>query len=474
MREKGLLKERYTFEANTLNMLIEIALSAGYAIFFWWLIGRSSFFNDKSITHKTFQWLFLIKLIAGFGLFLVYTRYYPDRRYADIFRYYDDSKILFDSIWHRPYDFFRMMTGYHSGDPDLWQYYNPMHNWFNSEMIFNDSRTMIRLNALFRFASAGTYYPHAILFCFLGFTGLCAFYKTVASEFNRNQHLLAAGIFLTPSILLWTSGVIKETFLVFTIGCLLYALKRLALKQGSSRKNLLITFCCMFFLLNIKSYMLFAILPALITWYIIKARTNTEDNFIVGNKESYRKLITVASPYVFVYIVYFVLLFQFSPLITHHPVPELLKNKQEEFYNLARVEKAGSVVSIPILEPNGYSLAVYAPGAFLLTLTRPFLWEADNAMMLPAALENTFIVLLIVVNFIFLFRNGTKLNGLSFMLLSVLVVITLFCLIGWVTPILGAVVRYKVAALPFLIVLLFCHSGWEKWDLKLKNLVNGR
>ena len=266
---------RFRSEANTLNMLTEIALSAGYAIFFWWLIGRSSFFRDKAVSNRTFQWLFIIKLLAGFGLYMVYTLYYQDRRYADIFRYYDDSKILFDSIRNRPYDFFRMMTGYHAYDPDLWQYYNPMHNWFNSEMIFNDSRTMIRLNTLFRFAGAGTYYPHCIIFCFLGFTGLSAFYKTVAAEFCRNQHLLVTGIFLTPSILLWTSGVIKETFLVFSIGCLLYSLRRFALRQGSFWKNLLIALSCTFFLLNIKSYMLFAIFPGLITWCIIKARNIT-------------------------------------------------------------------------------------------------------------------------------------------------------------------------------------------------------
>lgn len=443
-------------------MLTEIALSFGYASLFLWLIGRSSFFNDKVITNRSFQWLFIIKLIAGFGLFLVYTKIYPERKYADIFRYYDDSKIIYNSIFHHPYDFFRMMTGYHSGDDDLWQYYNGMNNWFNSELIFNDTRTMIRLTCLFRFIAAGTYYPLSIFFCFLAFIGLTAFYKAAVAEFKRNHSLIAIGVFLTPSILLWTSGVIKEAFLVFALGCMIYLVRRIAVKEGRLVLNIIATIFCMFFLLNIKSYMLFAMLPGMLTWYVIKSKLKREDEITFGNKDAYRKLTTLIAPFIIVYIIYFAMLYQFSPLFTHHPVPELMVNKQTEFFNLARTENAGSFVPIPVLEPNGYSLAVNAPRAVLFTLTRPVIGETKNPMMLLASLENAAIIILIIINFYFLLRKKCSFNGLSFILMGKLVIITLFCLIGWVTPILGAVVRYKVAALPFLMAILVCMSPWEK------------
>ncbi|MEP7265773.1 MAG: hypothetical protein ABI772_14810, partial [Bacteroidota bacterium] len=377
------MKERYTFEANRLNMLTEIALSTGYASFFLWLIGRSSFFRDSVISNRNFQWLFIIKLIAGFGLYLVYTKYYTERKYADIFRYYDDSKFIYDSLFSHPYDFFRMMTGYHSTDADLWQYYNGMNNWFNSELIFNDTRTMIRLTCLFRFIAAGTYYPLSIFFCFLAFIGLTAFYKTAVAEFKRNHVLIAAGLFLTPSILLWTSGVIKEAFLVFALGTMIYMLRKIAVKEGRPLVNGIATVLCMFFLLNIKSYMLFAMVPGMLTWYMMKSRVKSEDDEITfGNKNTYRKLGTVIAPFMIVYIIYFAMLYQFSPLFTHHSVPELMVNKQIEFFTLAKTENAGSLVAIPVLQPNGYSLAVNAPRAVLFTLTRPVIGETKNPMML--------------------------------------------------------------------------------------------
>lgn len=446
-------------------MITELALSAGYASFFLWIIGRSSFFRDNVLSNRRFQWLFIIKLAAGFGLYLIYTRYYSDRKYADIFRYYDDSRILFDALREKPWDFFRMLTSYRSNSPELWQYYNEMKNWFNSEMIFNDARTMIRLNTIFRFAAAGTYYPHMIFFGFMGFAGLTALYKIITAEYKNNHVLIAIVLFLTPSILLWTSGVIKEAFLIFAIGYSVYYIHCLATQKKKKLRHIGGLFFCLFCLLNIKSYMLFAILPGLFAWYIIELKKVERENYT-------EKIVSsVLVPFLVVYAVYFAALYNFAPLITHHPVPELLKNKQEEFNTLAKTENAGSFVEIPQLDDTGVSLVKNAPLAFVFTLSRPHLLEAGNPMMLLAAVENVFIIIMLLINIYFLFGSGNTFHGLSFIVLSILLVLTLFCLIGWVTPILGAVVRYKVAALPFLMALLFCNGKWESVNNKIAKLI---
>jgi ABC-type polysaccharide/polyol phosphate export permease len=41
-------------------------------------------------------------------------------------------------------------------------------------------------------------------------------------------------------------------------------------------------------------------------------------------------------------------------------------------------------------------------------------------------------------------------------------VVTMFVMIGLVTPIIGAIVRYKVPALPFLALLLITHINFSK------------
>lgn len=425
--------------------MLETALSIGYISFFLWVIGKSTFFKHENIGNRNFQWLFIIKLAAGLALYLVYTRYYPDRKYADIFRYYDDSKIIYDSFSQHPYDFFRMLTGYHQTDNELMLYYNQMNNWFNSEMIFNDARTMIRLNLLFRFLSAGTYYPVSIFFCFLAFCGLTALFKVAASEYKDRTIVFIAGIFCMPSILFWTSGVVKETFLVFAIGFMIYHINRLCDGQGNIIRHLLSLLFFIFCLLNIKSYVFFAILPGIITFAWIKFKRN---NALI-------KLLSV-------HVIYFILLYSFSFEFTHHPVPELLRNKQLEFYAVANGEHAKSIIRLPELEPTLSSVLKNAPCAFSVTLFRPHLFEVHNIMMLMSAVENAFIIILILANFYLLLKKRKdKENASPLFFLSCGYVIITFCLIGLVTPVLGAVVRYKVAALPFLMLILFSQTSWK-------------
>ena len=431
--------------------MLETALSIGYISFFLWIIGKSSFYKYENIANRHFQWLFLLKLVAGFALFLVYTRFYPDRKYADIFRYYDDSKIVYDSLFHQPYDFFRMITGYHQSDKELMMYYNPMHNWFNSEMIFNDARTMIRLNVLFRFFSAGTYYPHSIFFCFMAFTGLTALFKVAASEIKERNILLLLGIFCMPSILFWTSGVIKEAFLVFSIGLMIYYITRIISKQGKIVFNILMLLFFVFCLLNIKSYVFFAILPCLISYIWVKQLPN-------------RPLLK----FLVVFSIYFFLLYSFSNTFTHHPVPELLQIKQQEFYKLAETENAKSVIRLPQITPSISSILIHAPAAFCITLLRPHLLESYNVMMLLSAIENALILFLLICNLVMLIRKrGLKFNAIF--LFSLFFVVIIFCLIGLVTPVLGAVVRYKVAALPFLMLMLFFHDSWKNYFTYFKH-----
>ena len=133
---------------------------------------------------------------------------------------------------------------------------------------------------------------------------------------------------------------------------------------------------------------------------------------------------------------------------------------------------AKSVIAIPTLKPEYTSILRNTPSAFLTTLLRPHIFESHNIMMSLSAIENVFILVLLIANIIFYIRK--KPQGINAMcLFSLFFVFIIFSLIGLVTPVLGAVVRYKVAALPFLMVLLFYHQGW-KLQPKFFNQINGK
>jgi hypothetical protein len=107
------------------------------------------------------------------------------------------------------------------------------------------------------------------------------------------------------------------------------------------------------------------------------------------------------------------------------------------------------------------------PGAFLRTLLLPMPQHAHNILMWLSVLENTFILLLLV--FILAgFRLQHLLDMRPFPMAVFLFAVGIFVLSGLVTPIIGALVRYKVPGLPFLLFPLLTISA-NKW-LEMKFL----
>jgi len=50
------------------------------------------FFSIEGLSRKEISAIFILKIIAGVVLYLIYTYYYTDRKSADIFKYFDDGK----------------------------------------------------------------------------------------------------------------------------------------------------------------------------------------------------------------------------------------------------------------------------------------------------------------------------------------------------------------------------------------------
>jgi hypothetical protein len=120
--------------------------------------------------------------------------------------------------------------------------------------------------------------------------------------------------------------------------------------------------------------------------------------------------------------------------------------------------RAGSLLNVGYLHPDLKSFLKEIPKAWFNVLFRPFIWEAKNPMFLLPALEN---LLLIVMILLVIFFHGKISNPevfgfcISFSLILLLV-------IGLTTPVLGALVRYRIAAQPFLLIALLMLIDREK------------
>src|SRR5580700_8223423 len=137
---------------------MQIILIIGYTFLFLFIIRKMSFFSVENISPNIISFVFFIKVLAGCSLGLLYTHYYKDRSTADTFKFFDDGEIMFNQLFHHPKYFFEMLTGINGNDPDLNSYYNAMNAWNNKDVMFNDNKTIIRLNVLFDMFSISHYY----------------------------------------------------------------------------------------------------------------------------------------------------------------------------------------------------------------------------------------------------------------------------------------------------------------------------
>jgi hypothetical protein len=418
---------------------------------FMFLISRLSFFQLNGIAKKWLVSVFVLKVIAGTLLAAIYTFYYTDRETADIYKYFDDSKIMTDALWTRPGDFFSMLFGL--DNDNSWfseQYYNNMNNWYRKyeSNIYNDSHTIIRINALIRIFSLGSFHVHTVFSCFFSLIGLVGLYHAFRSFFSGKEKLLFVAVFLFPSVMFWSSGVLKEAYLILGTGIFLYGIFQW-LNGKKSVFSVILILVGILFLLYLKVYVLMALLPGLMAYLILQ----------------WKKTLNIWLTQTVVIAICLLGWVYFEYLFPSWHMLEILVQKQQDFIRLSESMSSGSMIHLVPLEPNFLSFLQATPLAFFNVMFRPIPGESFSPFMLLASLENLAVMAGIVLAIVRLQKPDRE--QLKLLMFFVTFIIGLFVLIGWVTPVMGAIVRYKIPALPFLgmvIVLLVApvQSSYQK------------
>ncbi len=419
---------------------MELLWSLPYLIIFIWLIPKIRLFRESGISASGIRLLFSLKAFMGIGLIMVYTYYYPPGS-ADIFNYFDDGRVLFSALEEKPLDYLRMLTGIQDDAPHLMYYYDQMNFWlkdFNYD-LFNDNRTVIRFNALVMLFSFQNIYVHTYIMNILSVIGLVGIFRFLHEVLSVKKVIALIAVALPLSLLFWGSGLLKEGIVLFSLGLILFAII-LIFKNTKKLKGYLLLLIALAVFSISKFYVLFAIIPGLLS--------------LGASKHTKKPLITFLS------IHFLFIFFMFAaPYMGLPDFPDIISQKQNDFINYVQsLNHVGSFIEGPRLSPNIWDFIVQGFRGLAITLFRPHPLEIHNAAMIPAALENLITIILIL--FAFVFRN--KKMPVSTFLFCASFTIVLFTLAGMTTPVLGALVRYKIPAQPFLYGLLLVSINWTQ------------
>jgi len=428
----------------------------------------------------------------------MFTYYYVEN---DFQKYMTDSNALYAMLFNDTNRFFDIVFSGASA--------KELHAWTGTfqDIDYNDSRTLILTNTIIRFVSGGNVLVHVFFFCFISFVGLFALYKAFFKylEIEKQKYLLL--LFFIPTVLFWSSGVFKESLLLLGIGVFLYACD-FGLRKSYTAQLRILAVLAFVFLLFIKPYVLITLLPGLLvnTWC---AYTTTKDIFkkyllffsiafvsvIVFNKlfseknifttiiNKQQKMLATATGGVYLLSKDYFVCVDYSkkedaliPSITDSVfkikkgteffgwqlgyddgVPFIKDPNDKLFFKnisdtisyklIYEIVPSGSLMKPMDLQPNVFSFLKSAPLAFVKTLLIPLTEKQLKKIYYLNSFENTLFILGLLFMFLSINKNSVVhpvfLFSISFALL-------LFVLIAYTTPLVGALVRLKMPALPFL------------------------
>lgn len=302
--------------------------------------------------------------------------------------------------------------------------------------------TMSALAAWTFYLLGPSMYAASIAFAMLSLSGKIWMYRVFRANVDPTFRwpVAIAALFL-PSLVFWSSGLIKEALVVAGLGWGLYGL-HLWIREGRPTVAWTLMAAGAIPLLLVKPYILFPLLLAGGSWYYW-ARSLTRGR--VAIRPAYFAVATLLG------VGGIVLLGQHFPEYS-------LDNFTARTTDLQQLGRRGgsSFGSSGDVPTTLIGQFAYAPAALLTSLFRPFLFEVHNAPSLVNAVETTVLALLFARIFVTRSLGKVRRQILDdpFLVFCFVFVAAFGIAVGLASSNLGTLSRYRSPLLPFFVVLL--------------------
>lgn len=423
----------------------------------------------------------IIKFFATISVWFIYTYYFSNTSLNDIYKYFNDGKILNESFIKSPIETLQFIFE-GKNNYNIRNITDQLIYWTkpNQYGLLNDNQTIILLNFLLCFISDNNILIQSIIISSIAFYATFTLYKTLNSCFSIPHRILFFLMFFNPSYLIWTSGNFKETFIYIGLMFLFSNLIKLLNDKKSIKINIFV-FLNLIFILFCKNYFFIFLLPGIIAFYSIL--------YFWKNNKTYAVSFSYLS---FLILIIFAGLFynpvnfdntikdpqkrklyikkvnsdsyEKNALGENRNIFEVLRFKQRDQQFEAKTQHAHTVIYAPTLDGNPVTFFKCIPFAFINTLFRPNVIDFRKPLFIPDIMTNFIIWLLLF--FSFKYKKPTILKDEK-IVQSILLYFTLISLviIGILVPVLGNIVRYRAPILPLLIISLLLNIDFKKIPL---------
>src|SRR6266487_37707 len=350
---------------------------------------RNKRYSQKNPLRKYYIPALSIKIFGAIFIGLVYGYYYKS---GDTFYYFNQAQVLNSSFNESFAKWINLLFHIPKGSDGNYYNYISQIEWYRDPASY----TVVAITAFLSIFTLNTYLPTAILFAFISFSGIWALFRTFASLYPQLTRPVAIAVLFIPSVVVWGSGIFKDTICLFGLGWLTYSTFRFLVQKDFSFRNIILAMLSFILIANIKLYILLGFTPALLMWIFF--------NYSQGIKNKSQKILV---NFIFLGFVGSGFLFFMQRFAN-----ELGK------YSLEKVAQTSSVTREWIYyssgdEGSGYDLGVFDPTiagmiskfplAVNVTLFRPYIWETKKIIVALSSLEA---VLFLIITLKVLFMIG--------------------------------------------------------------------
>jgi hypothetical protein len=375
--------------------------------------------------------LFVCKVTAG----LISGRISQHAPNMDTWQYHADAQVEYQLLFDHPSVYFTNIFNSGYADP----YAGVLKT---NKSYWNDLKTnlIVKFISVLDIFSGANYYINVLLFNFLVFLGNMALFRVYRYRYKQHINVLAFTCFLMPSFLLFSSTIHKDGLIISAVGWILYCFYNALNFTGFTLKKIIgigFSFTVIFLFRNYVAVML---LPGLAAWAIC-------------HYKKYNPTVTFSVVYLFFLVIFFNIHAVFPAI----DPPGLIVQKQSEFLGL---EKARSQISTQVLYPYFSSFATNFPSTISHVFCRPFISDFKlSPLLLPFSVELACYQILFVL-FVFIRKKN---NGNDpFVLFGLFFGFSLLLIIGYIVPVIWAIIRYRSIYLPFLLLPVIFNIDWAK------------
>jgi hypothetical protein len=384
-----------------------------------------------------------VKFGGAVFIALIYAFYYGG---GDTYYYFYHSQVINSSLEHSIDTWFKLLfRAPVDKNPELYNYVLQL-EWYKDP----PSYTVAVVTAVFGLLCGNSYIPIALVFAFLSYTGIWALFRTFVNVYPKLHKELAIAFLFIPSTFVWGSAIFKDTICMFGLGWLTYTTFRIFINRDFSFKNISLLVLGFYLIMTIKVYILLGFLPALSIWLLT---TYTSKIKISALRFLARIAFISASIALFLFFAQV-----FAAELNKYSLENIAKTAEttREWIGIVSERQEGSAYDLGEFDPSLEGMMGKFPQAVVVTLFRPFPWEANKAIVLLSALEALLFMFFTLKVF---FKNGPlgtfrkigKDPNLTFFF--IFSIIFAFA-VGISSYNFGTLSRYKIPCLPFYAALL--------------------